>query len=111
MQIKFISPPSGRPRGLFRKAVTLVVMIALAGLALMFTAVLLAVVLIVGALAGVYLWWKTRALRRQMREQMQNFPPRREQAESEVFRGEVYAGEVIEGEVIRVHEPGVSLKR
>jgi len=39
MQIKFISPPSGRPRGLFRKAVTLVAMIAVAGVALMFTAV------------------------------------------------------------------------
>jgi uncharacterized protein YneF (UPF0154 family) len=105
MQKKYLSYTSaGRP-SLLRKIVALAGTVVLASLALMFSAILLTALLIVTVIGGAYLWWKTRELRRQMREQMQNFPPRNAQAESDVFRGEVYSGEVIEGEVVRVHEP------
>lgn|SRR5574340_441976 len=111
MQMKYISYPSAKPAGLLRRAAALVWAVALVGLALMFSAMLLAAILIVAVFGGAYLWWKTRELRRQMREQMQNFPPRSAQAESDAFRGEVYSGEVIEGEAVRVHEPDAGARR
>lgn len=105
MQTKYISyTQAGRP-GLLRKIVAAVWAVALLGLALMFSAMLLAVILIVAVIGGAYLWWKTREFRRLMREQ--NFPPRSVQAESDVFKGEAYSGVVIEGEAVRVHEPDV----
>lgn len=55
-------------------------------LALMFSVVLFAVVLTVGAVAWGYLWWKSRAIRKQMRDN----PP---------------GGLVLEGEVIREVNP------
>ncbi len=78
------------------------VTLLLAALALMFSAVLLVVILIVGVIAGVCLWWKTRAIRKQMKQmlQMQGFPPRDANPHSEVFSGEVFEGEIIEGEII-----------
>ena len=75
---------------------------ALAGVALMFSAVLLAFLLSIGAVMLAWLWWKTRELRKQMREQMKEFPTPGATVEHEVFRGETYEGEVIEGEAIRV---------
>lgn len=57
----------------------------------MFSALLLAIVLTAGAMVWGYLWWKTRDLRKQMRNQ----PPFDRS-------GEVTRGEVIEGEVVRV---------
>ncbi len=115
MQIKYISYPPGRPRGLFRKAVTLVAMIALAILALMFTAVLLPILLFVVLTGGAYLWWKTRAVRRQFREMQARMRQMHESVardgEPQVFSGEVFEGDIIEGEAVRVHESGVSLKR
>ena len=48
----------------------------------MFSLVIFAIVAIIALLAGSYLWWKTRALRRRMRER-----PR--------------GGRIIEGEVLR----------
>ena len=67
---------------LLRKVAAFIVTAALIGLVLMFSVLLFAVILTVGAMAWGYLWWKTRDLRKQMR---QNHP------------GCV----VIEGEVIR----------
>lgn len=99
MQIKFISYSSGRRPGLLRKTAAVIATVVLAVLALMFSAVLLAAILIVGTIAGAYLWWKTRELRKQMRAQMQDFQTRNATMQSEVFEGEV-----IEGEVIRVDE-------
>ena len=57
--------------GPLAKALTWVVgAVALAG-ALVFSAALFAVLLLVGAAVGGWLWWQTRALRRQLRERMQ----------------------------------------
>jgi hypothetical protein len=58
----------------------------------------LAIGLVVVLAFGGYLWWKTRELRRQMRERIDE---RQWQPRSE---GDVIEGEVIEGEVIRTSE-------
>ncbi len=55
-------------------------------LALMFSVVLLAVISVVGLAAFGYFWWKTRGLRKAMRERPEN-------------------GQVIEGEAVVVEEP------
>ncbi|HCI14887.1 MAG: hypothetical protein A2063_05180 [Gallionellales bacterium GWA2_60_142] len=101
MQIKQISYTSSHRPSLLRKVVTLIGMVALGIVALMFSAVLLAVILVVVVFGGTYLWWKTRAVRKMMRE-MQSHAARNAQAENDAFRGEVFEGEVIEGEVIEV---------
>lgn len=86
------------------RVVAFVVTCALIVFGLMFSVILLAIIATAGFLAFCYLWWKTRAVRRQMRKQF------REQAAGgaaggeftgEVFKGEVFKGDVIEGEVIR----------
>jgi hypothetical protein len=83
-----------------RKMAAFVVTVALIGLVLMFSIVVLAVALVVGAIAWAYLWWKIRELRKQIR----NFPPRGVVTEGELVADEKIRGEVIEGEVIRVVE-------
>lgn len=108
MQIKFISPPSTQPRSLLQKTAAVIATVVLAGVALMFSAVLLAGILIVAVFGGAYLWWKTRELRRLMR----NFPPAGGATmQSDVFAGEALKGEVIEGEVIRVDESRTEERR
>jgi membrane protein implicated in regulation of membrane protease activity len=59
--------------------------------AFMLSVVLLAVVATVGAVAGAWLWWRTRELRKRVAEQMRTRAEQEEQAR----------GRVIEGEVIR----------
>ena len=76
---------------LLSKVAKIVVSVVLIGLALMFSALLLMVILTVGAMAWGYLWWRTRDLRRQMRKH----PP------SDV---------VVEGEVIRREANGISVE-
>lgn len=84
------------PPGMLRKVAVLFVSTALIALVLMFSALVLAIVLVVGVIAWGYLWWKTRDLRKRMRNGSLG---------GEVIRGEVIEGEVIEGEVIRVVDP------
>ncbi|MBI3221494.1 MAG: hypothetical protein HYZ46_00055 [Nitrosomonadales bacterium] len=105
MQIKYISYPRSRSANPLRKAVAFVTTLALAGLALMFSAVLLTVLLCVAVVAFALLWWKTRAIRKQMRARMQDFAHQGATAQREAFVGETFDGEVIEGEAIRVDEP------
>lgn len=81
---------------LLGKATKIVVSVVLIGLGLMFSALLLMVIVTVGAMAWGYLWWKTRDLRKQMRKH----PP------SEV----VVEGDVIEGEVVRREVNGISVE-
>lgn len=117
MQKKYISYSSSNRPSLLRKAVTLVGMIALGAVALMFSAALLTVTLIVAVFGGIYLWWKTREVRKQFREmqarmqQMHEAAARAGERPGEVFRGEVYEGEIIEGEVVRVRETEVRIDR
>lgn len=100
MHMKYISHAASHPPGLLRKTAAIAVTAAVAGVVLMASAVFFAVILVVGVFAMAYLWWKTRDLRKMMR----NFPPRGADTQSGTFRGEEAGGEVIEGEVIRVHE-------
>ncbi|CAH1082202.1 hypothetical protein [Candidatus Nitrotoga sp. 1052] len=83
---------------LLSKVAKIVVTVVLIGLALMFSALLFVVILTVGAMAWGYLWWKTRDLRRQMREYSPN---------DVVIEGDVIEGEVIRSEVNKISEkPG-----
>jgi hypothetical protein len=96
MQMKYVLNSPEKSPGLLRKLAALIVTVAMVGLVLMFSAVLFAIIIVVGTMAWAYLWWKTRELRKQMR----NFPP------GEVKREENMSdGKVFEGEAIRVVDP------
>ena len=96
MQMKYRLNNPGKPAGLLRKLVALIVTGALFALVLMFSAVLFVIILVAGTIAGAYLWWKTRKLRKMMRD-----------LSSREVRREMMASndEVLEGEVIRVVDP------
>ena len=90
MRMRYELNSPGKSPGLLRKLAALIVTVALVALVLMFSAVLLVIIFIAGTIAGAYLWWKTRELRKIMR----NMPPRGMQREEKI--------KVFEGEVIRV---------
>jgi threonine/homoserine/homoserine lactone efflux protein len=94
MKYQFLAPPSSSSP--LRKLVALIMTAALVGLVLMFSAVLLVIIMIVGAIAWAYLWWKTRELRKQMRDFHTRATERAQKASND---------EVFEGEVIRVVDP------
>jgi Flp pilus assembly protein TadB len=96
MQMKYVLHSPAKSSGLLRKLVALLVTVAMVGLVLMFSAVLFAIIIVLGALAWAYLWWKTRELRKQMRD----FPPRDVKWEEKASDGKVF-----EGEAIRVVDP------
>jgi hypothetical protein len=75
---RFRAPRSG----LLAKILTTVVSAAVLVAGFMLSILIFATVAVIALLAGGYLWWKSRGLRRQMREQ----PP---------------GGHIIDGEVIR----------
>ena len=56
------------PMSPLRKFFTALATVGVFGLALMFSVLLFAVVLTAGAVIWGYLWWKTRDLRKQMRD-------------------------------------------
>lgn len=88
-----------RSAGPLRKLVALVITVAMFALVLMFSAVVLVILLVVGIFAFAYVWWKTREVRRVMR-MMQSVatPEARRQAQAS-------NDGVFEGEVIRVVDP------
>ncbi len=79
---------SVRGVALLRQLLALVVGLSLLVLGVMFSVVVLTVLAVVGAGFFAYFWWKTRALRRSMREQAE------QRAASN--------GDIIEGEAIVV---------
>ena len=85
----------------FRNLLAIVATAAAFGLALMFSVVVVAIILVAGTIAWGYLWWRTRELRKQMR----NYPPPGMMKEGEMDENDVIRGEVIEGEVIHVVDP------
>jgi hypothetical protein len=91
MQVKYVLNSPAKSPGLLRKLAALIVTVATVGIVLMFSAVLFAIIIVAGAIAWVYLWWKTRELRKQMRD----FPPREVKREEEVSDGNVFEGEAI----------------
>jgi ABC-type bacteriocin/lantibiotic exporter with double-glycine peptidase domain len=97
MQMKYEYLTSARPPSLLHKVAALIVTATLVGLVLMFSVVLFAIIVVVGMIAWAYLWWRTRELRKQMRDFV---PPPGAEQEQKVGEEEVF-----EGEVIRVVEP------
>lgn len=91
MQIKYVRNSPATSSGLLRKLAASVVTVAMVGLALMFSAVLFAIIVVAGAIAWAYLWWKTRELRKQMRD----FPPREVMREKRMSDGNVFEGEAV----------------
>jgi hypothetical protein len=104
MQNRYISYSSSNRPGLLQKAGAVVATVAVVGVAVMFSAVLLAGLLVVVVFGGAYLWWKTREVRKLMKAQMQDLQARSATVQGETFKGETFEGEVIEGEVIRVEK-------
>lgn len=62
---------TGSEAGLLQKLIALLVGAVLLILGFMFSVVVLAVVAVLGAIGFGYFWWKTRALRKAMRERPQ----------------------------------------
>jgi hypothetical protein len=85
---RFRAPASG----LLGKTLTTVASAAVLVAAFMLSLLIFAALVAIALLAGGYVWWKTRALRRQMREH----PP---------------GGRVIDGEVISDVEPQHTIPR
>ena len=109
--MRYIAYTTSTPSSPLRKVLAVIVTAALAVLGFMFSAVLLAVVLVAAVLGGIYVWWKTREVRKQMQQMQQSMRDFQAQAQaqgqtadSEIFRGEVFEGEIIEGEVIHRDE-------
>ena len=95
MSINFRVRP-GQPKSLLAQVLTAVVGLIALVLGVMFSAVFLVVVVVAGLIFWAYFWWKTRAVRKHIREQMasQGFAqPTPEPAQD---------GDVIEGEAVRV---------
>lgn len=107
MNINF--DPSGRQgtKGVFAQVLTVIAGVIALGAALMFSLVFFAVVAVAGLIFWLYIWWKTRALRRQMREQAA------QQGGDQPFAaqasGPEASGDVIEGEAVRVADERNSL--
>lgn len=56
-----------QPPGIFTRMFAIVAAGGLAVLTFMFSLVIFSIVLAVGLIGGLYLWWKTREVRKQMR--------------------------------------------
>lgn len=73
--------------------------------ALVFSAVLFVILAFIGLIAGGFIWWKTRELRKQMRMQMQQMEQamraRQPDLDGAHTSRDVSEGEVIEGEFVR----------
>lgn len=84
-----------QPTGFFGKLLAALATAGLLVLGLMFSVVVVAVALVVGLLFWGWMWWRTRDLRRRMREQMDRpmQAPFGDMPSTE--------GRIIEGEVIR----------
>lgn len=95
-----------QPPGIFTRVLAIVAAGGLAVLTFMFSLVIFSIVLAVGLIGGLYLWWKTREVRKQMRAAAEaaaggdGFPPGfdRQRGHSARTRSE---NVVIEGDFIR----------
>jgi membrane protein implicated in regulation of membrane protease activity len=94
-------PPEGTEPSLLGRVVGVAAGAVLLIAALMFSVVIFAFALAAGLLVWGWVWWKTREVRRQMREQMEA------QRMEQPYGGEAQpndaapGGRIIEGEVIR----------
>jgi hypothetical protein len=132
--MRYIAYTSSASRGLLPKVAAAVVSIAVFAGLIVFSSVFLAVLLLLAAIGGSVVWWKTRHVRRMMREMQGQMNRAREafengaangqgpfgaqgpfarqgpftaprRAEAQYSREEEYEGVIIEGEAVRVDEP------
>ena len=97
MNISF--DPSGRPsRSLLERIVGVLLGVVALGVTLFFSAVVFIILAIAGLAVWGYFWWKTRALRRQMQEQM------RAQGGEAPYRDVPHDEGAIEGEAVRLDD-------
>lgn len=94
--------PANSPMNIARNILILVMGLIMLVLGIMFSAVLLGVILVLGGITWIYVWWKTRKLRQAVKE---------DGFAEQIFTGSAHRstdnfnnGRVIEGEVIRQHE-------
>jgi uncharacterized membrane protein len=99
-EIKYLPPPAAPPNPV-RKFAAALVGAAAVGLGLMFSMMLFVLVVVFAVAAFGYLHWKTRGLRKQLREQQKMAGAMFENATRESGRGEI-----IEGEATRVFDEG-----
>ncbi len=97
---QFNAGHSRQPAGLAGRVLGFVGAVIATILAFMFSLAALAVIAAAAVVIGGWLWWKTRAVRKQMQDQMQ------QQAQQRPADGYV-----IEGEVIRESESVQDLRR
>jgi HAMP domain-containing protein len=90
---------ANRPVGPVQKLLSIIVGVGLLALGLMFSAVILVAGVVIGLIAWGYLWWRTRELRRVMREA---------QATAAQASPPPAGGDVIEGEAVRVEDSHAS---
>lgn len=84
------------PQGVLGKLLTFIFGAAFVVIAFMFSLIALAVVAVAGVLIGGWFWWKTRAVRKQMREMQEKMQTgNRPSAEQSVMDGLIIEGEVI----------------
>ncbi len=90
-----------QPPGLLGKILAFILGAGFLVLAFMFSLVALAVIAVGGLIIGGWLWWKTRAIRQQMKDMQATMQTQQPATE----------GHIIEGEVIRESEPPVRPER
>ncbi|WP_319238983.1 hypothetical protein [uncultured Propionivibrio sp.] len=88
-----------RPTSPLGKIIAAIVGVLTLAAAFMFSLVFLAVIAVAGLVAWGYFWWKTRALRRLLRDQAGAAP-----FGQATENGVSTEGEIIEGESVRVAE-------
>jgi len=96
--LRNLNSKPAKPVGLLQKIGAIAAGIVIFGLALTFSVLFFAVVVAVGGVIWAYMWWKTRELRKVMREAQQAQSRTREATRPSATRGE---GIVIEGEIVR----------
>ena len=97
--------PQGRPpQNLFTQILTVVLGALALVLAFMFSLVVFAVIAVAGLVFWLYFLWKTRAIRGQMRTQMDEQMRQQQDEENQKPPGfeSDSGGEIIEGEAVRV---------
>ena len=91
-----------KPQGVFAQVVTAIVGVVVLIGAAMFSLVFLAVIAVAGLIFWIYFWWKTRAIRAQIEQQMR--------AQAQYRSADPQAatpaseGDVIDGEAVRIVE-------
>ncbi len=99
-------PPSPRRPGLLARVVGAIAGIALIAAVVVFSAVAFVVLLLAVATVGGWLWWQTRAVRRQLREQAAARPMEARAPPSANRQEDVTDAEVIRE--VRTREPNPS---